>query len=219
MNSMKKCQNCQNEKMIKEFSEQKSRGKIYVNNVCIECMRKKQKEYREGNKVAKNKTDKEYYHKIKLTPKFILAEKERRNNNKVHKQEYDKKYREDHKEEYRKYCIENKEKIAKIRNRFYIEHKDERAAYNKCWVKNNRVLVNKSRLKYVLKRIKIDINFKLRKAISKTINRYLKLNNSSKGGKSCLKFLPYTMRNLKDHLEKLFEPWMMWKNYGTYRAD
>ena len=67
--------------------------------------------------------------------------------------------------------------------------------------------------------MKIDINFKLRKIISKTVNRYFKLNNSSKGGKSILKFLPYTMQELKEHLEKQFEPWMTWENYGSYRAD
>ena len=45
---------------------------------------------------------------------------------------------------------------------------------------------------------------------------YLKKNNSSKKD-SILKFLQYTIEELKMHLESLFEPWMNWNNYGVYR--
>ena len=33
---------------------------------------------------------------------------------------------------------------------------------------------------------------------------------------SCLKFLPYAIQQLKDHLEKQFESWMNWENQGKY---
>ena len=32
------------------------------------------------------------------------------------------------------------------------------------------------------------------------------------------KLLPYSINELKQHLESQFEPWMNWKNYGPYNA-
>ena len=37
--------------------------------------------------------------------------------------------------------------------------------------------------------------------------------------KSIINFLPYTIQQLKDHLEKQFEPWMNWNNYGIYYTN
>lgn len=219
MNLIKNCKNCQKKKKINEFSEQKSRGKIYVNNVCIECMRQQQKEYRESNKVAKKKRDKDYYERVKLTPEFILAASKYRDNNQIRKQEYDKKYRELHKEEYRNYCLINKDHIATSRNKYYFIHKVEKKNSNRLWYLNNKKRKHKLNSRYFTKRLTIDINFKLRYRVSRTVNTYLKLNNSSKCGNSILKFLPYSIDELKSHIEKQFEPWMTWKNYGTYRAD
>lgn len=70
-----------------------------------------------------------------------------------------------------------------------------------------------------MKRLKYDFNYRLRCNISRTINKYLKLNFSSKNGNSILKFLPYTIQDLKIHLEKQFEYWMTWNNWGTYKKD
>jgi hypothetical protein len=56
----------------------------------------------------------------------------------------------------------------------------------------------------------------LRKAISGAILRHLKEANTSKGGASCFKHLPYTLLELKQHIESLFEPWMTWDNWGQY---
>ena len=219
MNSMKKCQNCQNEKTIKEFSDQKSRGKVYVNNICIECIRQKQKEYRENNKISKKKRDKEYYERVKLTPEFILTSKEYRDANKSYKQEYDKEYREGHKEEYKIYCVENAEKISKVRHDYYLKHKMYRKEYNQEWYADNKNKKHAINTRYILKRLKEDISFRLRSNFSKTIRRQLKSSGSSKKGNSILNFLPYDIEALKSHIEKQFEPWMTWENYGIYRAD
>ncbi len=59
---------------------------------------------------------------------------------------------------------------------------------------------------------------RLRIIISNYINSNLRSNNSSKEG-SCVKYLPYTMKELKDHLERQFEPWMNWDNWGQYSAN
>lgn len=43
--------------------------------------------------------------------------------------------------------------------------------------------------------------------------------NSLKTAKegSCFDYLPYTLGELKEHLEKQFEPWMCWDNWGTVK--
>lgn len=62
---------------------------------------------------------------------------------------------------------------------------------------------------------KTNINFALRKNISYSIWKSLKNNNSSKD-KSCMKYLNYTIIELKENLESKFEYWMTWNNYGKY---
>lgn len=61
-----------------------------------------------------------------------------------------------------------------------------------------------------------EIN-KLRKSVSTLIRFGLKRNLSSKNGKSCSKYLPYTFTKLKKHIESLWEPWMNWSNFGQYK--
>lgn len=65
--------------------------------------------------------------------------------------------------------------------------------------------------------------FKLRKTVSESINKQLKKSLVSKDHKSCLDFLPYTILELKQHIETIFrEPgneWMTWDNWGVYRSD
>lgn len=58
---------------------------------------------------------------------------------------------------------------------------------------------------------------KLRLKISNMIRFALKKLGSNKNNCSCLTFLPYTIQELKEYLEKLFEPWMSWDNWGQYK--
>ena len=83
----------------------------------------------------------------------------------------------------------------------------------------NKETVQKSKRNAFKKRIKNDVEFKLRKNISRKISLILKMNNSSKLGKSIIKYLPYSFEQLKFHLESLFEPWMTWKNRGSYSIE
>ena len=50
------------------------------------------------------------------------------------------------------------------------------------------------------------------------LNYYIKYSNASKDKKSCIKYLPYTIDELKNHLELNFEPWMSWENYGKFNS-
>lgn len=74
------------------------------------------------------------------------------------------------------------------------------------------------RAKYNRNRRKSDVNFKLRGAISTKIYNCLKKRDGNKNNLSCLKFLNYTIAELKQHLESQFEPWMNWSNWGKYIA-
>lgn len=62
----------------------------------------------------------------------------------------------------------------------------------------------------------IRLNDDLRHAISGSIRYALKNINSNKEYDYCLSFLTFTIRELKSHIEKQFEPWMNWNNHGQY---
>jgi hypothetical protein len=58
-----------------------------------------------------------------------------------------------------------------------------------------------------------DPNKRLRHRIGICVCEAIKINGGKKGG-SVLDKLPYTIQELREHLEKQFEPWMNWMNYG-----
>lgn len=97
----------------------------------------------------------------------------------------------------RQYNKDNKDEL-KIKKANKIEHY---RSYLKNYVKNKRINNNE---------------FKLRLYLSNSINIRLKSNHSSKNGKSYLTYLPYSIQELKQHLESKFEPWMSWQNHGRY---
>ena len=63
--------------------------------------------------------------------------------------------------------------------------------------------------KYLLQ----DPKRKLKHRVSCSIRESLKAKGCVKGGKT-FDYLPYTVEQLKQHLEALWEPWMNWDNYG-----
>src|ERR1035437_1660461 len=88
----------------------------------------------------------------------------------------------------------------------------------------NCMIINKNKFlknhnEYQNKKYKIDPKFRIRNLISSKIAKQLKLSGSCKSGKSCLYYIPYTIQELKQHLEKQFEPWMNWNNHGKYNKD
>ncbi len=85
--------------------------------------------------------------------------------------------------------------------------------------KNNK---NYYRLKRKIIRAKENDNpiFKLRSRVSTTICKALKKQNGSKNGRSIMDYLPYSIEELKKHIEKQFKEsgneWMTWENHGAY---
>lgn len=88
---------------------------------------------------------------------------------------------------------------------------EKRREQNRRSCRNNRAKIN---LRERNKR-KQDPVWRLRKYIGSKITRALASNGSHKN-MSFLKAVPYTMKELKVHLEKQFEPWMTWVNHGPY---
>jgi len=68
-------------------------------------------------------------------------------------------------------------------------------------------------------RKKNDPAYKLHKIISSFICQSLKKEGGSKCRKSIKNFLNYTIDDLVIHLEKQFEPWMNWDNWGVYKTN
>jgi hypothetical protein len=117
------------------------------------------------------------------------------------RREYDKKY-------YRENMERKKEYDA--RPEIKERRKQRKKQYN---AKPETKKRNNQRAK---ERCQTDSCYKLRKCISTTIWRGLKNNGGSKRGSSILSKLPYTMQELKQHIESLWESWMSWKNHGPY---
>lgn len=119
----------------------------------------------------------------------------------------------------RKKCktCDNVKEISQFRKR--VNKKTNRIGYEPyCRVCESKK--DNERLKLRSKKlIKENPNFKIKKNISYLIWENLKKNNSNKKNQSIIKFLPYTVEELKQHLESQFEPWMNWSNYGSYKKD
>src|SRR5690606_38899432 len=64
---------------------------------------------------------------------------------------------------------------------------------------------------------KHNLVYKLRKRVSNLVGISIKNNYGAKNGSS-ISTLPYTIMELKNHLESQFEPWMTWNNWGIYNS-
>ena len=134
--------------------------------------------------------------------------------------EYQRKYRLAHKEERRAYdkknYDENKEYFEEKNNNYHLENKEDRKKYKKNYYQINKHKINDSCRIYIKHKRNNNVSFNLRCQVSKNINRILKSQGSSKNGNSILDFLYYSIQELKEHIEKQFESWMTWNNWGVY---
>jgi hypothetical protein len=103
-----------------------------------------------------------------------------------------------------KYVANNREDVYKRQN---MQAAERRKNDPKVRAKNND---------YVKTRHKNDPVYRLRRIVNTAIYNMIRRD---KGGHSVMEFLPYTIEQLKTHLESMFEPWMTWQNHGTYRRE
>lgn len=132
---------------------------------------------------------------------------------------------------YESYCLTCEKEYSKIsnNNRYYknIEQRKEyREANKEKLALNNKKYREQNKDKLQAKanlnrnqRLKHDPLFKIRQNISNSINAQLLKNNGSKKGISCIKYLSYSIQELKEHIEKQFEFWMSWNNRGKYSIN
>lgn len=107
------------------------------------------------------------------------------------------------------YLLENKEVENKRALDYYYKNQDKVKNYKI----ENRDKIRAYNNEYEKNRKQNDPAFKLRKNCSRLIKHAL---NGIKNNLSILKYLPYTMEDLKKHLESQFDNKMSWNNYGTY---
>lgn len=118
-----------------------------------------------------------------------------------------------------KYYQENKNQANQKKSEYYQENRQDILDERKEYYTKNKVLIKKNVKDYQKARRKIDPVFKLRQNISSTIFQMLRVSNGSKFGRSVLEYLPYTIQELKRHIEKQFEPWMNWDNQGIHKSS
>lgn len=135
----------------------------------------------------------------------------------------------------KEYNTKNQERIKSLHKTYYEEHHAEILAnsreYSKAYYKINKSIIKTKReifkeenyeklLEDQRKRYKIrvdnDPEFKLKIYFSSYIRQSLKANNSSKFGQSFITYFNYDCLELKKHLERQFESWMTWENWGIY---
>ena len=137
--------------------------------------------------------------------------------------EYQKKYRLAHKKQRQEYdqtrYVEAKTYFKDKNANYYLEHKEDISIDRSIYYLNNKEVIKDYRRLYIKDKRTNDVSFNLRSQVSKNINRILKSQGSSKNGSSVLQYLPYSMQELKNHLESQFESWMNWNNWGRYDLE
>lgn len=103
----------------------------------------------------------------------------------------------------RKYRINNRKKLRKK---------------EKAWREKNPIRAKEIARRKRIKSYKNPL-VRIRHNISRGINFALHRQGSSKAGESIMKKLEFSIEELRIHLEKLFEPWMSWNNYGPYNKN
>lgn len=122
------------------------------------------------------------------------------------------KYKEKNIENVKKWQKNNPEKVKAKNKRWRRENPGKIRDIQRKYRKDNFVKCKQ----YIQNKFYEDIHFKLRNYVSHRIRERLKRRLSSKKGKPTFSFLPYTVNDLKLHLEKQFKEGMSWKNYGIF---
>jgi len=192
-NKTKVCSTCKIEKSLTEFHRHKGH-KDGMCSQCDSCRLLSAKRYREANKETINKKTKEWRKKHPDYDKnYALENKERKTDNR-------RRWREDE---------ANKEKDKFHYKKWYNAHAYEKRSMCSKYEKQNRDIINNRRNQ----RKKEDVLYHLRTNISSAISKQLQRRNLKKDF-TYADYVPFTIAELVDHLEKQFEPGMSWSNYS-----
>lgn len=113
--------------------------------------------------------------------------------------EYQKQYRLDHKEE-----------IKKRLKKYYLKNKNKILKNKEMWRKNNPEKLRQQRI-----RINLNVKTNPQKRLSRRMTTAIYISLcGNKNGRKWESLVGYTAKQLKKHLEKLFQKGMTWDNYG-----
>ena len=151
----------------------------------------------------------------------------------------------------KQYHSDNKKHIKVRMQNYYLDNKEDINHRNKRWKLNNKELNKQTQTEYNRahkkeakewrmnnkehtreflrtwrrNKRKTDLGFKLAELVSRSINKYLNSFGAKKNA-SRTKYLPYTDKQLADHIEQLFshpdnltperKVWMTKDNHGVY---
>lgn len=150
---------------------------------------------------------------------FRKYKKQYRNECKSCRSKYNKRYREENKasaEDYRKnYYSENNIELKKYSKKYYLENNDNIKVKNKIYYEKNKCeIIDKNRI-YINERRKNDLTFRLLGNMRSLIRQSIIRKVYKKDSKT-INILGCTIDEFRIYLEKKFEPWMNWDNYGKY---
>lgn len=184
--------------------------------MCKDCA----KDYRENNKIAISCSKKSHYENHK--DNILQYQKDYYKNNRDNIVSTQKEYRKNNKHKIvannSLYYKENKSRIDLKNKEYYKNNKEKVTAIQKEYYENHKDEIDNYRREYYKNRTHNDLLFKIKRRISSQVWHFLFKNGLSKNNKSICDFLPYSVEELKEYLEKQFEPWMNWNNYGRYIA-
>ncbi len=156
--------------------------------------------YRKKNKEKIIENRKNYY--INNKKEILDNKKEYRDNNKekIAKQKIE--YYNNNKNIFIDYYNNNKNEISQKKKIYYIENKDK---------------IVKDNVDYITRKYKEDALFRLNMNIRNLI-RYSFKNKGYKKNQKTILILGCSFKEFKEYVEKQFEPWMNWYNYGLYNG-
>jgi hypothetical protein len=218
----KKCSKCGEIKEIGEFhrSKQTKDGLKCYCAMCrstnpqktIELQQLKQKNLKRCPDCKEIKETKEFYiSNEKISTYCILCTT-------IKNTKYQKNIIESLKEYRKRYRKNNKEKKNKTEKKLREKNREKYYLYGVKYREQNKEKIRIRQNEWE-KEKKLNPCFRLRKKISSSVYSALRIQNGSKNGGSILDCLPYTIEELKAHLESQFEPWMSWENHGNYNKD
>ena len=186
------CKKCGIEKNQDQFS---AYNFLKNGGWCKSCVSEYAKNYHQNNKQERNKKSRER----------ASSKKEETS---IYYKNYSVKNKEKLKANSKVYYKNNKSRILERVKIYNFINKDSKKQYN---IKFN-LEHPKYQSEYKKLRKKNDPSFKLRSNVS----RLIRLALNDKNNQSIMRFLPYSIQELKNHLENQFEFWMRWNNYGAY---
>lgn len=95
--------------------------------------------------------------------------------------------------------------ILKIKKKQYADdHKEEKREYDKIYREENKDIIKIKKNNAIKIKRQIYLSFRLKTNVSSAVKKSIKKQNGSKLNKSTFKYLPYTVEELKSHIEELF---------------